>query len=69
MLEGLEAGDQDVRQQQQPVGAVVVLAEAAQDARGDELAEGGARPVDVLPVARPGLFVQELGSVDQQAVD
>lgn len=70
VLEGLEAGDEDVRQQQQAVGAaVVVLAEAAQDAGGDELAEGGAGPVYVLAVAGAGLFVEELGSVDEEAVD
>lgn len=70
VLEGLEAGDEDVRQQQQAVGvAVVVLAEAAQDAGGDELAEGGTGPVYVLAVAGAGLFVEELGSVDEEAVD
>lgn len=36
---------------------VVVLAEAAQDTCGDELAQGGASPVDVLAVGRPRFFV------------
>lgn len=50
ILEGFEAGDQDVGEDEQTLGAVVVLIEAPQDARGDELAQGGAGEVDILAV-------------------
>lgn len=69
VLVRVEAGDEDVREEEQALAAVVVLAEAAQDARGNDFAERGARPVDVLAVARVGLLVEELGAIDQQAVD
>ncbi len=68
VLVGVEAGDEDVGEEEQALAAVVVLAEAAEDARGNDFAERGARPVDVLAVARVGLFVEELGAVDEQAV-
>lgn len=39
VLEGLEAGNQDVGEQEQPLcAAVVILAETPQDASGNELA-------------------------------
>lgn len=69
VLVRIEASDEDVREEEQALAAVVILAEAAQDARGNDFAERGARPVDVLAVARVGLLVEELGAIDQQAVD
>lgn len=69
VLEGLEAGDEDVGEEEEAVGSVVVFAEAAEDAGGDELAEGSAGPVDVLAVAGAGFLLEELGAVDEEAVD
>lgn len=65
LLVRVEAGDEDVGKEKEAFAAVVILAEAAQDACGDNLAEGGARPVDVLAVAGVGFFVEKLGAVDQ----
>lgn len=69
VLVRVEAGDEDVGEEEEAVAAVVVLAEAAQDARGNDFAEGRAGPVDVLAVAGVGLFVEELCAVDEKAVD
>ena len=69
VLKWVEPGHEDVSQQQQAVCALVVLAEAAQDASGDELAERGACPIDVVSCARVGFLQEELSSVDEQTVD
>lgn len=50
ILEGLEASDEDVREEEEPIGALMVFAEATKNAGGDELTEGGACPIDILAI-------------------
>jgi hypothetical protein len=69
VLKGLESCDEDVSEKEETVGPFVVFAEAAEDPCCDEFAEGGARPIDVLAVGGTGLFFQELGAVDHEAVN
>ena len=64
LLEGLEARDEDVGEEQQAVLPGGVLAEAAQDPGCDELAEGRSTEVHILAVAQVRLLVKELGPVD-----
>lgn len=68
LLERLEAGDQDVGEDDQAILAGVVFAEAAQDPSCNELAEGGSTEVDILSVTQMRLLVEELCPVDKQAV-
>lgn len=68
LLERLEAGDQDVGEDDQAILPGVVFAEAAQDPSCDELAEGRSTEVDILSVTQMRLLVEELSPVDKQAV-
>lgn len=69
VLEGLEAGDEDVGQQEEAFVAAVSLAEATEDACRDELAQGGARKIDIVSVVEMRLLIEKLSTVDQQTVD
>jgi hypothetical protein len=69
VLEGLEAGDEDVGQQEEAFVAAVSLAEATENACRDELAQGGARKIDIVSVVEMRLLIEELSTVDQQTVD
>lgn len=69
VLERLEAGEQNMGEDQQALGPIIVLAEAAEDAGGDELAQRGTREVGVLPASEVRLVLEELGPVGEQAVD
>lgn len=60
LLERLEAGDQDIGEDDQAILAGVVFAESAQDSSCDELAEGGSTEVDILSVTEMRLLVEEL---------
>ncbi|TKW50504.1 hypothetical protein CTA1_10714 [Colletotrichum tanaceti] len=67
-LEGVEALDEDVRQDQEAHPARVVLVVAAQHAAGDELAERRPGHVDRV-VGGAGVLPQELDTVREEAVD
>lgn len=69
ILERFKAGYEHVGQDEKTFGALVVFIEATQDAGGNELAQRRASKVDVLPVVEVGLFVQEMGTVDEEAID
>lgn len=68
LLEGLEARNQNVGEKHQALPPRVILAEAAQDARCYKLAEGGSAVIDILTITQMRLLVEELSSVDKEAV-
>lgn len=68
ILEGVEAGNQDVGQHQEAVVSRVVLVEAAQNSSCNQLAEGCAGKVDILAIVQVRLFMQKLDPVHKQAV-
>jgi len=69
-VEGVEARDEDVGEEEEARAVGVVLVEAAEDAGGDQLAEVGAGDVDALvDGGRVGLGAEELDSVGEEAVD
>lgn len=68
VLEGLEAGNEDVGKNEKAFWAFVVLGEAAKDASGHQLAQGGTGEIHILSVIQMRLLVQELDAIDQKAV-
>lgn len=47
---------------------MVILAKPSQNPSSDKLTQGGTTEVDVMAVAQMGLFVEELGSIDEETV-
>ena len=69
ILEGLEPSDENMGENQQTIGPLIVFIKASEDARGDELAEGGSTEVYILAVVQMSLFLEKLDSVHQETVD
>ena len=67
-LERIEAGHEYVRKQEKASTAGIVFMEAAEDAAGEELAEGSTCVADAL-VDSVGLLALELKTVGKEAVD
>ena len=47
----------------------MVLVKAPEDASGDELTQGCTSPAHILAIGEMSLFIQEVGTIHQQAVD
>lgn len=69
ILKGFKASDKNMGQEEKPVGSLMVLTEAAQDAGSNEFAQSGACPVYIVACAGVRLFEEKLSTVDQQAVN
>jgi hypothetical protein len=69
VLKRLKPSDKDVGQEKQPFGTGIMLIEAPENLLGQDFTENSTAQIDSLMVGGNRLFVDEVCSIDEKAVD
>lgn len=69
ILKRVKTSNKNMGEHEEAICSLVVFSETAQDSRGDELAERGARPIHIMTVAGIRFFIKKLSPIHQQTVN